>query len=341
MTSDDADYPIELLYEFKRMFEKGQDFIAEGKYRKAIEIFRKAMEMTEPDEVVMNYIAECHLFLNQRDKGIAVLRKAIEINPYYDEGLNNISLLLTEKGNLKEAESYIRRAIEVSPTRSNSWWSLGRILYQQGEFEEAMRVLATSVGLAPDNADAYHYLGLTLEHLGQIEKAERALHKAAELGHDVAEIISDYGRFLMRHDRPRDAIEVLQQASEVDSYDYTILTSQAEAIIAVMREQDIPDREDLADRAMKALNQSLDLNPVYGKTWFHWGEITLFHRAWEKGERLFRHCIECGYEGPMAWAWLSLMVDKQGRKAEAEEIFEEFKRRRDALEESGGTLDGR
>lgn len=333
MSSDDTDYPIEVLREFKRLFDLAQEYMAKGEYQRAIDVFMRSMEMTEPDCVVYNYVALCHMMLNEPDKSIDTLREAIALNPEYDEALQNISVVLTDRGDLEEAEHFARRSVGVSSTLSDAWWSLGRVLHLRGKYREAMEALATAIGLEPDNADAHHLLGLTLELLDEHEKAERSLYRAAELEPDNAEILADYGRFLTRHEMPEDAAKVLRRATEADPFDYTVLTSMAEAMIIILREKDTPNREDLADEVLTTLNRSLELNPVYGKTWFHWGEMTLFYRDWEKGERLFRHAIDCGYEGPMAWAWLSAVVGSQGRDEEASEIFEEFKRRRDALEQ--------
>ncbi len=333
MSSDDIDYPIEILREFKRLFDLAQEYMAKGEYQRAIDTFMRCMEMTEPDCVVYNYVALCYIFLNKPDKSVDILREAISLNPDYDEALQNISLVLTDRGDLEEAEYFARRSVEVSRSLSDAWWSLGRILHLQGKYREAMEALATAVGLEPDNADAHHLLGLTLELLDEHEQAERSLYRATELDPDNAEILADYGRFLMRHERTEDANKVLHRAAEADPFDCTILTSMAEAMIIILREKSTPNREDLAGEVLTALNKSLELDPFYGKTWFHWGEMTLFYRDWKEGERLFRHAIECGYEGPMAWAWLSAVVGSQGRDEEASEIFEEFKRRRDALEQ--------
>ncbi len=119
--------------------------MANGEYRKAINVLGRVMEMTEPDPVVYNDVGFCYMMLNEPEQGLEALDEALALGLDNEEALHNISLLLTEKSDLKEAE--------------------------------------------------------------------RALYRAAQIAPEFSEIQADYGRFLMRHDRLRDAVRILRAAS--------------------------------------------------------------------------------------------------------------------------------
>ncbi len=285
------------------------------------------MDLTEPDPVVWNDIAECCLLLGDTDGCIQALRRSIELAPGATEAYHNMSLVFTDLGDYQEAEQLARKAVEIDCSLGVAWWSLGRILYLQERYEPALKALATATGLIPDDAQSHLYLALTLTRLGRPEKAERAFYRAVQLTPDDAEVLREYGAHLLSLDRPEDAEMYLRRAIDTDPYDYKAHTGLAEALIERVKTEDpeVDERDTIRD-AMENLNKSLSLEVRYGKTWFHWGELFLMFREWGECARAFRASIEEGYADPMAYALLAAALSHLGRDAEAEEAFSKYKR---------------
>ena len=85
--------------------------------------------------------------------------------------------------------------------------------------------------------------------------------------------------------------------------------------------------EDMIQEVIDLLNKTLELDVLCGEAWYLWGRLMVMFRDWETAEKYLRAGIEHGTAHPECWALHSLALSKLGREDEAEEVFEEFKRR--------------
>ncbi|MHA1959299.1 MAG: tetratricopeptide repeat protein [Candidatus Thorarchaeota archaeon] len=320
--------PIEQLRAGARYYENGKVHVANSDYQEAIESFLEAMRITAPDAVILCDIAFCYFLLNESDQCIKYLKEALELEPASTEAVHNLSMMLVDT-EIEQAEELARKAVGLEPTSAKAWWNLGRVLFRRSNLSEAMTALATSIGLAPDDPLSHLYLGRVLAQMNKVERAERAFLEAVRLSPTDAEILLDYGRFLIGQKRFKDAEVYLREAlDETGGLHHTPLTVLAESLIGQAKvrahEEEI---DEYVHEALTLLNQSLDINMDDGKTWFHQGEICLFLKDYEYAEKFFRTSIELGYDEPWAYGWLSAVLRRLGRKQEATEMFEEFKRR--------------
>ncbi len=323
--SKGEDIPIEVVKEGVRLFEEGRLHESNSDNREAIACYEKMMRLTFPDPPVLNRIAFCHLMLNEVDKAQEILRQSLEIDPYDEEALHNLSLLLIDAGELDEAEGLTLRGMALETMLDKHWYNLGRIQFRKSQFKSAVTSLATSLGLTPDRADAHHHIAMTYYHLGELEQAERSFLRGTESAPDDVEMLMSYGNFLLAQKRNKDAEKYFRLAVDQAPVDHVALTSLADSLIEQMLgKKDVPD--EMMEETMVLLNKSLDLHVAYGQTWYQWARVRMLFHDWKEAEDFLRTAIDNGCREPMAWAFLSAVIDRQGRKKEAEEAFEEYKK---------------
>jgi tetratricopeptide (TPR) repeat protein len=101
----------------------------------------------------------------------ADFRKALELSPDQPLVMNYLGYSWVDKGmNLEEAMAMIRKAVELRPNDGFIVDSLGWAHYRLGEYDEAVTELERAIGLKPDDpvindhlGDAYWKTGRTLE----------------------------------------------------------------------------------------------------------------------------------------------------------------------------------
>ncbi|TFH06438.1 MAG: tetratricopeptide repeat protein [Candidatus Thorarchaeota archaeon] len=321
------DYPHEVLMEYKRLWEEGTLHEANSNNRDAIECYIRMMKITEPDPVVFNRIAYCHLMLNDVEMAMRRLRQSLELDSENVEALHNLSMLLIDHGELSEAEELTRRGIALETNHPGHWKNLGEIKYKQGNYQQAVQALATSIGLAPDNYDTHHKLALAYIRVCDSDNAHREFLRAIELSDDDGELLTDYALLFFVQDRHPEAEPYLRRAVEVDSIRTMPHYMLAHCLLEQVSLTGDDYEEDMIQEVIDLLNKTLELDVLCGEAWYLWGRLMVMFRDWETAEKYLRAGIEHGTAHPECWALHSLALSKLGREDEAEEVFEEFKRR--------------
>lgn len=117
----------------------------------------------------------------QYEKALELFKKAIELNPEFTEGYNNLGLTYTELKDEEKATEAFKKAIELDPDLSATYNNLGYAFYRMGSYEEAIEMYNEAIGRSKDNSSAYTNLGNAYYKLNRIEEAIEAWKKALEI----------------------------------------------------------------------------------------------------------------------------------------------------------------
>lgn len=118
-----------------------------GDAQKAIEEFRKAIEIKPNYADAYHNLANTYQEMGRAEEAIENYKKAIEFNPRLWQSYQNLGALYFQKGQMEQAEEYFKKVVEVNSADSNSYANLG-FLYlvwgkkkeARGNFEEALRI---------------------------------------------------------------------------------------------------------------------------------------------------------------------------------------------------------
>ena len=114
----------------------------------------------------------------QIDKAIEQYRKAININKGYAVAYGNIGSAMLNKKKTDEAEQYLQKAIRLKDNYPIAHYNLGIVYYQKGKNTEAVTSLKKATEQLPQLYQAWNMLGRTYARMGQKEKAKEAFQRS-------------------------------------------------------------------------------------------------------------------------------------------------------------------
>lgn len=157
--------------------------------------------------------------LHREDKPADSLRtytQAAKLATPKSDDLKMVALDYVLLNDYDDAIRWMKQAVAFDPRNEEAWYGLGRCLYSQSEFAEAQQAFQQALALDPRDVKAEANLGLAYEMGNKPEQAEQAYQAAVVLANGDPRTEEwpylDYGSFLLEHDRPADAIPLLERA---------------------------------------------------------------------------------------------------------------------------------
>lgn len=126
-------------------------------------------------------------------------------------------------GDYPDADKWLTKMLEWAPNDADGWYNLGRAKYNENRFAEAISAFQQCLKVDPKNVKAEDNLGLSFAGMNRNEEAAAAYQLAIAwqeqmLAKNPRPYI-DLGDLLIDENRPKDAVTLLLQASEIDSRD--------------------------------------------------------------------------------------------------------------------------
>lgn len=142
------------------------------------------------------------IFLNLKkyDKAINVWKKAIEINPEFVEGLNNLGNAFLKIKKFDEAIEYLNDALKLKPDFFETYYTLSEAFFHKAMYEASLKNLDKALNLKPDHLPTINNKIKLLLKMRKKEDALKFLDKVipyhpknSELYNEKAEILSELG----------------------------------------------------------------------------------------------------------------------------------------------------
>jgi len=119
---------------------------------------------------------------NETDKAIDQFRRAIELHADFGLALNELAVQYMRKGQYDKAADALAKVVRLSPDASEPRLNYGIALYNLGKVAEAEAQLSDVVKKNDHSFPAHYYLGLTLIKQSNYDGAEIELRRAIDLG---------------------------------------------------------------------------------------------------------------------------------------------------------------
>ena len=135
-------------------YEKGAQFLEDGKFVEAALEFRNALQRNEDLAPAWRGLAEVELKKQRWRRAFAALKRVTEIEPDDVEAHEKISELMFLGGNVEEALEYNNRAYELKPDRARTLTLRALILFRLGDVDAALVHARRALELDPESTDA-------------------------------------------------------------------------------------------------------------------------------------------------------------------------------------------
>ncbi|MGA2436007.1 MAG: tetratricopeptide repeat protein [Bryobacteraceae bacterium] len=156
-------------------FDKALEFYNKGyaeNYRKAAELFQKALDADPAYSQAALYLARAESALFEPDKAETYFRKAIEIDPDYLEARSSFAGLLLDTGNLDEAVRQLTVVVTRDRNDGTANYLLAEAFRRKGDYAQAIDAARIAIRMVPTNAEAHFWLADSLRLNGQFQDSK-------------------------------------------------------------------------------------------------------------------------------------------------------------------------
>ncbi len=190
---------------YETILSLGQAYTQKGEHKRAIKIYKKAIEENlEPAEFYIKiariaarkgleeemalaieksllygnpaykiYQIKGDYYLGKGDKkrALGMYNKALNYNSRCTSALAGIGIIYYSQGNLPRAREQFLKALRFEPGNEAIYNNLGAIYLITKSYEKAEQLFKKSIKKNPNQTEAYYNLGLLYEKMGRIEEA--------------------------------------------------------------------------------------------------------------------------------------------------------------------------
>jgi Flp pilus assembly protein TadD len=144
------------------------------------------------------------------------MRRATEFAPPHPDAFRRLGELYYQSGQLPEALQAYSESQRLAPRDVRIYQDLASLYSAQSNFAEASTALERAVTLAPSSVHLRRLLAASYQDSGRFTGAENEL-RAVLKQESSAEVLVQLGHVLLYQQREREAMELLSQATQLDS----------------------------------------------------------------------------------------------------------------------------
>ncbi len=264
----------------------GRVFAGTGSYEKALQEYRRAIELEPTSDTAHGGLANTYEQLGRLDDAEKTYRQAIAERPEYWAVYNRLGLFYQHHGRYEDAAAMYSQVVSLAPDSFTGYYNLGGVRILQGKYAEAIPLLERSLSIRPTGdarsnlATAYFQMRRYAEAAAHFEQAVKLDEKDYLLWGNLgdayywtpgrrAEAAKAYGK----------AIELGKEKLRVNPRDAEVLSSLS--MYHAMRGERKPALDDLG-AALRLKSASPDLLFNAGITYQQIGDTTRALDALEK-----------------------------------------------------------
>ena len=177
------------------LFEQGKSDYENEEYDKAIEIFKKAVELNPDDYLNWYWLGRSYNDNEQYQEAINSGLKATQLNPDYAGNWFELGGAYRDNKQYQNAINSYLKATQLNPNDDEYFVSLGWVYYDMELYKDAMQSFIEALKLNASNSNAYYGIGKIFMESSQYDKAKDAIKKAIELNPNIS-FYSDTLNFL-------------------------------------------------------------------------------------------------------------------------------------------------
>ena len=165
----------------------------EGEFKKAIENYKKVLEMRPDSYEAYNNIGIALQGENKFSNAIYYHKQAVHINSKYHTGYINLGLCHYQKKEFSTSLKYYETALSINPKNPVVHFNIGLVHQAQNHFTDATASYLKSLEIRPDFPEAANNLGCVYDAQGNYEKAVFYFTKAIRANGNYPEALNNLG----------------------------------------------------------------------------------------------------------------------------------------------------
>ena len=149
---------------------------SEGNYKKAVEIYKRVLELQPSFHGARRDLAMAYVELGDVDSATNHLIEVLRLDPKDAwSWVVLANLYIREKSDPDTGERFLRKALEIQPNDAWALNSLAAVHQKKGQTDKAIKCFEQAIEANPDFANPYYGKAVTLADANELEKAVDSL----------------------------------------------------------------------------------------------------------------------------------------------------------------------
>jgi choline-sulfatase len=197
-------------------FMMGNEYYRRHEYTRAIDRYRRALELKPDYDLVVINMANAYRALGRDEEAMVGYRRFMELDPKNAQIRYETAQILIDNGKLEEAQVELTRALELEPKLAAARNALGVLALRRGDPVAAERDIREAIAEKPDVRLAHYNLALLAEQQGDFQRAIAEYTAEMELHANSYKAAFNLGRVYERVGDRRGQIEAFRKAIEMN-----------------------------------------------------------------------------------------------------------------------------
>ena len=308
----------------------GMVYFEQGNVVEAEKYLEKSLKLQPQRADACDHLGRIALLQGRYDKALILFRRAIEIDPGTPGIHFRIAKAQVFLGKLKDAVSELQKDIELFPEAGQSYSLLGETYLQLKEYQKAKENFEAAIRIKPDYTKAYYGLATACARLGLKDESKEAQQKFKQFEAEdqkagrhwrqvleplmvtrrsVAHTHTDIGLVYLERGYPDKATQLWQKAAILDPNNIDCRFHLSALYLQNNKPLD----------ALRLYEQITQIDPENAVSYFFIGNINAQLNRFEESEKAYKKVIKVApkrSEGYHALARLYLQLNRNLPEAE-------------------------
>jgi tetratricopeptide (TPR) repeat protein len=201
-------------------------------------------------------------------------------------------------------------------SKAHEFYEYGVMTFQNDNFEEAEQYIRAAIKLDPKNAEYYESLGVLLGRVERYQEAIDLMDQLSEIDPETVMAHTNKSLYLMRLGRIEEAEEEKSKAT-IKSFSMFGKEAKEKKLLAENLEREKAELE----RKKQMFIQVLEIDPEDEIANFGLGDVSLREKKFSESLEFFERVLKTNAKHSQTYLKMGQALEAIGRKAEAKEIY--------------------
>lgn len=167
--------------EFDRIFDKGIEYERANKLDRAVEMYRKALEMNKTSNMVKIRLAKVLSWQDNYEEAMTLLEEVLKDEKYHSEALFRKAQILSWQGKYNESLATYQIYLIKEKNDPDALMGIARVCFWSGQNEKAIDYFNQAINAGADEIDARLNLGKVYLNMDDRKTAKEEFNKVLQL----------------------------------------------------------------------------------------------------------------------------------------------------------------
>ena len=210
---------------------KGYSLAIEGKYKEAIECFKKVLKIDNKNAIALINISNALGELNKFEDALKFIEKLIKIKPECIDAKITKAVLFKELRKPAEGIGILKKILQKHPNNFSAITKIGVLYNEIGNHEEALIWIEKALDLKPDHPETLLYKGIFLSDIKNFEESLKIFGKVLKIQPNNILALINKGVALSQMERYQKALEFYDKALAIDPENIIGLGNKGNALV--------------------------------------------------------------------------------------------------------------